>query len=115
MGEGRRGATEKIANERRTPIHVAEEREHAAEIVGVAGSPRSRRIRLRGENQEPLSTPVPMPPSILSSEALVIWLFRIAMNETIMAAITATAGGDAGAVCAAYGLDAGGARVGQRG
>jgi len=31
-----------------------------------------------------------MPPSILSSEALVIWMFRIAMNEPIMAARTAT-------------------------
>src|ERR1700712_1920736 len=30
-----------------------------------------------------------MPPSMLSSEALVIWMFRIAMNEPIMAAITA--------------------------
>src|ERR1700682_1906497 len=30
-----------------------------------------------------------MPPSMLSREALVIWMFRIAMNEPIMAAITA--------------------------
>src|SRR5262245_50493231 len=30
-----------------------------------------------------------MPPSILSSEALVIWMFRIAMNAPIMAANTA--------------------------
>jgi hypothetical protein len=30
-----------------------------------------------------------MPPSILSSEALVIWMLRIAMNEPIMAAMTA--------------------------
>jgi hypothetical protein len=30
-----------------------------------------------------------MPPSMLSSEALVIWMFRIAMNEPIMAARTA--------------------------
>src|SRR5579862_3675848 len=29
-----------------------------------------------------------MPPSILSSEALVIWMFRIAMNAPIMAAVT---------------------------
>src|SRR5271165_2460051 len=29
-----------------------------------------------------------MPPSILSSEALVIWMFRMAMNAPIMAAIT---------------------------
>jgi hypothetical protein len=36
-----------------------------------------------------LSTPVPMPPSMLSSEALVLWMFRIAMNEPIMAARTA--------------------------
>src|SRR5882724_9042218 len=46
-------------------------------------------IRYEVEIQEPLSTPVPMPPSILSSEALVIWMFRIAMNEPIMAAMTA--------------------------
>src|SRR3954467_10115991 len=30
-----------------------------------------------------------MPPSMLSNEALVIWMFRIAMNEPIMAASTA--------------------------
>jgi hypothetical protein len=30
-----------------------------------------------------------MPPSMLSSEALVIWMLRIAMNEPIMAARTA--------------------------
>src|ERR1700733_2137403 len=29
-----------------------------------------------------------MPPSIFNSEALVIWMFRIAMNAPIMAAIT---------------------------
>ena len=46
-------------------------------------------IKYEVEIQEPLSTPVPMPPSILSSEALVIWMFRIAMNEPIMAARTA--------------------------
>ena len=46
-------------------------------------------IRYEVEIQEPLSTPVPMPPSMLSSEALVIWMFRIAMNEPIMAASTA--------------------------
>src|SRR4051812_41395895 len=34
--------------------------------------------------------PVPMPPSMLSSEALVIWIFRIAMNAPIMAARMAT-------------------------
>src|SRR5436305_15293554 len=47
-------------------------------------------IRYDVEIQEPLSAPVPMPPSMLSSEALVIWMFRIAMNEPIMAASTAT-------------------------
>src|SRR6478735_2408793 len=46
-------------------------------------------IRYDVEIQEPLSAPVPMPPSMLSSEALVIWMFRIAMNEPIMAASTA--------------------------
>ena len=46
-------------------------------------------IRYEVEIQEPLSTPVPMPPSMLSSEALVIWMLRIAMNEPIMAAETA--------------------------
>ena len=46
-------------------------------------------IRYEVEIHEPLSTPVPMPPSILSSEALVIWMLRIAMNEPIMAARTA--------------------------
>src|SRR5579859_1483630 len=43
-------------------------------------------IRYEVEIQEPLSTPVPMPPSILSSEALVIWIFRIAMKAPIIAA-----------------------------
>src|SRR6266851_7602115 len=46
-------------------------------------------IRYEVDIHEPLSTPVPMPPSILSNEALVIWMFRIAMNEPIMAASTA--------------------------
>src|SRR5246127_1300339 len=46
-------------------------------------------IRYEVETQEPLSPPVPIPPSILSSDALVIWMFRIAMNEPIMAASTA--------------------------
>src|SRR5580704_16102309 len=46
-------------------------------------------IRYEVEIHEPLSTPVPMPPSMLSSEALVIWMLRIAMNEPIMAATTA--------------------------
>src|ERR1700692_418461 len=46
-------------------------------------------IKYEVEIHEPLSTPVPMPPSILSSEALVIWMLRIAMNEPIMAARTA--------------------------
>src|SRR5581483_10448522 len=45
-------------------------------------------IRYEVEIHEPLSTPVPMPPSMLSSEALVIWMFRIAMKAPIMAAIT---------------------------
>jgi len=40
------------------------------------------------EIQEPLSTPVPMPPSILSSEAFVIWILRIAMKAPIIAAVT---------------------------
>src|SRR5581483_9599664 len=43
-------------------------------------------IRYEVEIQEPLSTPVPMPPSMSSSEALVIWMFRIAMKAPIMAA-----------------------------
>src|SRR3954468_11390095 len=47
-------------------------------------------IKYDVEIQDPLSAPVPMPPSILASEALVIWMFRIAMNEPIMAASTAT-------------------------
>src|SRR3569832_2044084 len=47
-------------------------------------------IRYDVEIQEPLSAPVPMPPSMLASEALVIWMFRIAMNEPIIAARTAT-------------------------
>ena len=55
-------------------------------------------IRYEVEIQEPLSTPVPMPPSMLSSEALVIWMLRIAMNEPIMAARTAIQVVDAGAV-----------------
>src|SRR5580704_15541554 len=46
-------------------------------------------IRYDVEIHDPLSTPVPMPPSMLSSEALVIWMLRIAMNEPIMAANTA--------------------------
>src|SRR5215470_15498141 len=46
-------------------------------------------IRYDVEIQEPLSTPVPMPPSMSSSEALVIWMFRIAMKAPIIAAITA--------------------------
>src|SRR5579863_2075911 len=46
-------------------------------------------IKYDVEIQEPLSTPVPMPPSMLSREALVIWMLRIAMNEPIMAASTA--------------------------
>src|ERR1700751_3522040 len=43
-------------------------------------------IRYDVEIHEPLSTPVPMPPSMSSSEALVIWMFRIAMKAPIIAA-----------------------------
>src|ERR1700755_2174065 len=43
-------------------------------------------IRYDVEIQEPLSTPVPMPPSMSSSEALVIWMLRIAMKAPIIAA-----------------------------
>src|SRR6266481_1554903 len=46
-------------------------------------------IRYDVEIQEPLSTPVPMPPSILRSDALVIWMLRIAMKAPIIAANTA--------------------------
>src|SRR5882672_8424417 len=46
-------------------------------------------IRYEVEIHEPLSTPVPIPPSMLSSDALVIWIFKIAMNDPIMAARTA--------------------------
>src|SRR5690349_21273438 len=45
-------------------------------------------IRYDVEIQEPLSTPVPIPPSMSSSEALVIWMFKIAMNAPIIAAVT---------------------------
>src|SRR5689334_12275667 len=47
-------------------------------------------MRYEVEIQAPLSVPVPMPPSMSSSEALVIWMFRIAMNAPIMPAPTAT-------------------------
>src|ERR1700757_5023665 len=43
-------------------------------------------MRYDVEIQAPLSTPVPMPPSMSSSEALVIWMFRIAMKAPIIAA-----------------------------
>src|SRR5689334_22243511 len=43
-------------------------------------------IRYDVEIQEPLSTPVPMPPSMSSSEAVVIWMLRIAMKAPIIAA-----------------------------
>src|SRR6266566_3405065 len=43
-------------------------------------------IKYDVEIQEPLSTPVPMPPSMLSREALVIWMLRIAMKAPIIAA-----------------------------
>src|SRR6266436_749508 len=46
-------------------------------------------IRYEVEIHEPLSTPVPIPPSMSSSDALVIWMLRIAMNDPIMAARTA--------------------------
>src|SRR5690349_16521073 len=46
-------------------------------------------MRYEVEIQAPLSTPVPMPPSMLRSEAFVIWMFRIAMNAPIMLAKTA--------------------------
>src|SRR6185437_6822908 len=64
-------------------------------------------IRYDVEIQEPLSTPVPMPPSMLSSEALVIWMFRIAMKAPIIAARMAihtaalARSGFCGAACAA--------------
>ena len=43
-------------------------------------------IRYEVEIQAPLSTPVPMPPSMSSSEALVIWMLRIAMKAPTMPA-----------------------------
>ncbi len=46
-------------------------------------------IRYEVEIQAPLSTPVPMPPSMSSSEALVIWILRIAMKAPIIPASTA--------------------------
>src|SRR5262245_41971604 len=46
-------------------------------------------MRYEVEIQAPLSTPVPMPPSMSSSEALVIWILRIAMKAPIMLASTA--------------------------
>ncbi len=60
-------------------------------------------IRYEVEIQDPLSTPVPMPPSMLSSEALVIWMFRIAMKAPIIAAkmATQTAGLARSAFCGA--------------
>src|SRR5258708_39275698 len=45
-------------------------------------------IRYEVEIQAPLSTPVPIPPSIFSSEELVIWIFNIAMNEPRRPAVT---------------------------
>jgi hypothetical protein len=45
-------------------------------------------IRYEVEIQEPLSTPVPMPPSMSSSDALVIWMLSTAMKAPIIAAIT---------------------------
>src|SRR5689334_22776087 len=46
-------------------------------------------MRYEVEIQAPLSVPVPMPPSMSRSEALVIWMFKIAMNAPIMPAPTA--------------------------
>src|ERR1700709_1241233 len=46
-------------------------------------------MRYDVEIHAPLSTPVPMPPSISSSEALVIWMLRIAMNAPIEPAMMA--------------------------
>jgi hypothetical protein len=46
-------------------------------------------MRYEVDIQAPLSMPVPMPPSISSSQALVIWMLRIAMNAPIKPASTA--------------------------
>src|SRR5215813_5582075 len=46
-------------------------------------------MRYEVDIQVPLSTPVPMPPSMSSSEALVIWMLRIAMNAPTIPATTA--------------------------
>src|SRR6185312_1854464 len=45
-------------------------------------------IRYEVEIHAPLSTPVPMPPSMSSSEALVIWMLRTAMNAPMRPAAT---------------------------
>src|SRR5258708_17849377 len=69
-------------------------------------------IRYEVEIQEPLSTPVPMPPSMLSSEALVIWMLRIAMKAPIIAAkmaiqtVTLARSGLAGAAGRVTGVEA---------
>src|SRR5258708_39347581 len=69
-------------------------------------------IRYEVEIQEPLSTPVPMPPSMLSSEALVIWMLRIAMKAPIIAAkmaiqtVTLARSGLAGAAGRGTGVEA---------
>src|SRR5258705_11907395 len=74
-------------------------------------------IRYEVEIQEPLSTPVPMPPSMLSSEALVIWMLRIAMKAPIIAAkmaihtVTLARSGLAGAAGRVTGVEAGGESV----
>src|SRR5882672_1546598 len=72
-------------------------------------------IRYEVEIQEPLSTPVPMPPSMLSSDALVIWMLRIAMKAPIIAANTeiqtVTLARSALAWAAARGAEAGPERV----
>src|SRR5262252_7786813 len=46
-------------------------------------------IRYDVEIHAPLSTPVPIPPSISRSDALVIWMLRMAMKAPIMLASTA--------------------------
>ena len=92
MGEG--AATEKIAN-RVALASTAAEREHPAEKIGQRDD-YDLADQVGGRDPEPLSTLVPMPP-MLSSEALVIWMLRIAKNEPIMAAMMAIHRG-AGAV-----------------
>src|SRR5580692_12583653 len=70
-------------------------------------------IRYDVDIQEPLSTPVPMPPSMLSREALVIWMFRIAMKAPIIAAkmVIQTTGLARSGFCGAAGAAARGTGV----